>query len=315
MIEPVSDPAVAASPPMVSVVVPTRDRAALLRRAIAAVLGQDYGGDIECVVVFDQSPLELPEDLTIPPRRWLRAVVNRRTSGLAGARNTGILMARGQLIAYCDDDDEWLPAKLSAQVSDLASAPDCSVATTGIITVTGRRSRDRVYPQRLITRDMLLRSRIMEAHSSTLLIRRDALDRVGLVDEEIPGSYAEDYEWLLRASADGPLLVTQRPLVRVDMNPRSHFSKQWTSMVDANHYLIRRHPDLAGEPRGLARIYGRLAIAEAALGHRKRACRYAMRSLRLQPRQHRGFVALAISAGLVTADQAVRIANAIGRGL
>src|SRR3954454_19667711 len=100
------EPAVGAPLPMVSVVVPTRDRAALLKRAIAAVLGQDYPGEIECMVVFDQSPPELPEDLPIPPRRSLVAVTNRRTPGLAGARNTGLVVARGQLVAHCDDDDE-----------------------------------------------------------------------------------------------------------------------------------------------------------------------------------------------------------------
>jgi glycosyltransferase involved in cell wall biosynthesis len=306
---------VAAFPPLVSVVVPTRDRPALLKRAVAAVLGQDYPGEIECVVVFDQSPPTLPEGLAVAPGRSLRAVGNRRTPGLAGARNTGITVARGQLIAYCDDDDEWLSGKLSAQVSDLASTPGASVATSGIITVSDHHERPRVVPQRLITHDMLLRSRTMEAHSSTLVIRREVYDRVGLVAEDIPGGYAEDYDWLLRASADGPLLVTQRPLVPVCLHPGSYFSGRCTTIVEANHYLIRLHPDLANEPTGMARIYGRLAIAEAGLGHRKRACRYALRSLRLRPNQLRAFVALAISARLVTVDHAIRIANAFGRGL
>jgi glycosyltransferase involved in cell wall biosynthesis len=78
-----------AFPPLVSVVVPTRDRPALLKRAVAAVLGQDYPGEIDCVVVFDQSPAHLPAGLTVPPGRSLRAVGNQRTPGLAGARNTG----------------------------------------------------------------------------------------------------------------------------------------------------------------------------------------------------------------------------------
>jgi len=306
---------VPAFPPLVSVVVPTRDRPAQLERAVAAVLGQDYPGEIECVVVFDQSPPELPEGLTIVRGRSLRAVRNRRTPGLAGARNTGITAARGQLIAYCDDDDEWLPGKLSAQVGDLAGESGASVATCGIIAVSGHRERARVLAQRLVTRDMLLRSRVMEAHSSTLVIRREVFDRVGLVAEDIPGSYAEDYDWLLRASADAPLLVTQRPLVRICMHPGSYFSGRCATIVEANRYLIRQHPDLAAEPTGMARIYGRLAIAEAGLGHRKRACRYALHSLRLRPNQCRAFVALAISARLVTVDHAIRIANAFGRGL
>ena len=301
--------------PLVSVVVPTRDRPALLRRAVAAVLGQDYPGEIECIVVFDQSPPELPDGLTVGPGRSLRAVGNQRTPGLAGARNTGITAARGQLIAHCDDDDEWLPDKLSAQISDLASEPDAAVATCGIVTVSGQRERTRVLPQRFVTHAMLLRSRIMEVHSSTLVVRREVFDRVGLVAEDIPGGYGEDYDWLLRASADAPLLVTRRPLVRVSLHPGSYFAGQGRTIIEANHYLIRRHPDLADEPTGMARIYGRLAIAEAGLGHGKRASRYAVRSLRLRPRQLRAFVALAISARLVSADHAMRIANTFGRGL
>ena len=67
----------------------------------------------------------------------------------------------------------------------------------------------------------------MEAHSSTLLIEREVFESVGLVDEEIPGSYAEDYEWLLRASADHAILVTPAPLVWVDLHPKSHFAEHW----------------------------------------------------------------------------------------
>jgi len=147
---------------LVSVVVPTRDRPALLKRAVAAVLGQDYPDNFG-VVVFDQSPPRLPEGFTVPPGRSLRAVGNQRTPGLAGARNTGITMARRELVAHCDDDDEWLAGKLSAQVSDLASTPGSSVVTAGIITVSGHRERTRVIPYRLIAHDMLLRSRIIEA--------------------------------------------------------------------------------------------------------------------------------------------------------
>jgi glycosyltransferase involved in cell wall biosynthesis len=307
--------AMAAFAPLVSVVVPTRDRPALLKRAVAAVLGQDYPGKIECVVVFDQSPPQLPEGLTVSPGRSLRAVGNQRTPGLAGARNTGITVARGQLVAHCDDDDEWLPGKLSAQVSDLASTPGSSVVTAGIITVSGRHERTRVLPHRLIAHDMLLRSRIMEAHSSTVVVRREAYDRVGLVAEDIPGGYGEDYDWLLRASADAPLLVTQRPLVRVAMHPGSYFSGRCRTIVEANRYLVRRHPDLADDRVGMARIYGRLAIAEAGLGHRNKACGYAVRSLRLRPNQLRAFVAVAISVGVIRLDRASRIANACGRGL
>jgi glycosyltransferase involved in cell wall biosynthesis len=94
----------AAFTPLVSVVVPIRDRPALLKRAVAAVLGQNYSGNFECVVVFDHSPPRLPEGFTVPPGRSLRVVSNQRTPGLAGARNTGITVARGEFVAQCEDD-------------------------------------------------------------------------------------------------------------------------------------------------------------------------------------------------------------------
>ena len=121
-----------AAEPLVSVVVPTRDRPELLRRAVTAILGQTYGGPIECVVVFDQSDPDLPW-ADLPPGRTLVVVRNDRSPGLAGARNSGILAATGELVAFCDDDDEWLPEKLTRQVARLLATPSAAVATTGIL--------------------------------------------------------------------------------------------------------------------------------------------------------------------------------------
>jgi len=72
--------------PSVGVVLPTRDRPAQLRAALATVLGQDYPGEVRAVVVYDQS--EPDQSLAGDPR--VRVVANTRTPGLAGARNTGI---------------------------------------------------------------------------------------------------------------------------------------------------------------------------------------------------------------------------------
>src|SRR5690606_10467726 len=90
--------------PKVSVIIATHQRPELLRRAVDAVLEQRYDGPIECVVVFDQTPVDdslVRDDV----ERTVAVVPNTRTPGLAGARNSGILAATGELIAFCDDDD------------------------------------------------------------------------------------------------------------------------------------------------------------------------------------------------------------------
>jgi glycosyltransferase involved in cell wall biosynthesis len=301
--------------PPVTVVVPTRDRPQELRRAVTAILGQRYPGPVECVVVFDQSDPDLPWGDPGPTRR-LRLVRNQRTPGLAGARNTGVVHATGELVAFCDDDDEWLPGKLERQVAALADRPDAAVATTGIVVRYGDRSVTRLAPTPEITHRQLLRSRMVELHPSTYLVRKPALlDGIGLVDEHIPGSFAEDYEWLLRAARRAPVLAVREPLVVVHWHQSSFFADRWRTIISALTYLVDKHRELQQEPSGLARIYGQIAFAHAALGERGAARRWARRTLSLDRRERRAYLALAVSLRLIKARTVVRLAHVAGKGL
>jgi glycosyltransferase involved in cell wall biosynthesis len=305
----------AAATPAVSVVVPTRDRPQLLRRAVAAVLGQTYQGPVECVVVFDQSDPELAW-APLPPGRTLVLVRNTRTPGLAGARNSGILAAGGELVAFCDDDDEWLPEKLDRQVAQLLARPETAVATTGILVRYQDRTTTRLAPTTMVSHRQLLRSRLTELHPSTVLARRQALlDDIGLVDEQIPGSYAEDYEWLLRAARHAPVLAVPEPLAVIHWHQSSFFADRWRTIISALTYLVDKHRELQQEPSGLARIYGQIAFAHAALGERGPARQWARRTLSLDRRERRAYLALAVSLGLVSARTVTRLAHVAGKGI
>ena len=109
------EPSVSSDKP-VTVVIATRDRPVMLREAIASVVGQDYAGRIEVVVVYDRAVAD-QSLCTDDGRRSVRVVENGRTPGLAGARNTGILGAATDFVAFCDDDDYWSPGKLRRQVA------------------------------------------------------------------------------------------------------------------------------------------------------------------------------------------------------
>ena len=88
-----------------------------MRVAVQSILDQTYVGPIEIIVVFDACEPELP-DVDVPPNRTLRALVNSRSRGLAGTRNTGILDARHAYVAFLDDDcvptTTWLPRIVAA---------------------------------------------------------------------------------------------------------------------------------------------------------------------------------------------------------
>jgi glycosyltransferase involved in cell wall biosynthesis len=109
---------VTAEAPLVSVIVPTRDRPALLAEALASLRAQSVT-DFECIVVDDagSEPAALPEDARF------RLVRRGEAGGPAQARNTGIEHARGRCVAFLDDDDVYLPERLALGLEALQRAP------------------------------------------------------------------------------------------------------------------------------------------------------------------------------------------------
>ena len=295
-----------------SAVVATRNRPALLERAVRSIVGQSYPGELECVVVFDQSePAAVPVD--VPAGRRLRMVTNTRTPGLAGARNTGIAAGRGALVAFCDDDDEWDAGKLLLQVGQLEDSGAEFVASGVRIHHSGR-VVVRVPPG-LVGLRQLVRERVTALHPSTFVIRREALAHMGPVDEGIPGSYGEDYDWLLRAARRMPIVAVRRPLADVYWHEQSFFAEHWTAVADALAYLLDKYPELRADRYGMARIEGQIAFAQAALAHRPAACRASWRALCGNPLERRAYLALAVAFGVIPATSIVRAANRHGRGI
>ena len=293
-------------------VVATRDRPAKLARAVQSMVGQSYLGELECVIVFDQSS-PAPVDVELPAGRRVRLLTNTRTPGAAGARNTGIVASDGALVAFCDDDDTWQADKLRLQVERLEAASAGFVAC-------GTRFH---YDDRVITRpapssvdlQQLVRKRFPELGLPTFVLRRDALAAIGLLDEQIPGSYGEDYDYLLRAARREPIVAVEQPLVDVFWHQQSFFAQSWQTIIDDLGYLLGKHPELTTDPRGKARVEGQAAFAQAALGHRAAACRASMRALRGNPLERRAYLALAVAAGIIPASSIVRLANRRGRGI
>jgi len=298
--------------PRVSVVVATRHRPEMLMRAVSSIFGQSYPGELECLVIFDQSePAPLPVE--VPAGRKLRVLTNTRKPGLAGARNTGITAAAGTVIAFCDDDDSWLPDKLTRQVELLTRSAGDFVAC-GVRIHYSDHAAVRIPPARTGF-DQLARDRVTALHPSTFVIRRSALDDIGLVDEEIPGSYGEDYDLLLRAARRAPVLAVRQPLVDVLWHEQSFFAERWQTISDALRYMLAKYPELRADPAGRARIDGQIAFAEAALARRREACRFSWQALRVNPAERRAYLALAVAAGMIPATSIVRAANRRGRGI
>ena len=300
--------------PPVSVVVATRDRPGLLERAVTNILGQEYPGDIECIVVYDHTDIR-PLDVPTGPGRTLTLIGNTHRQGLPGGRNSGVGAATGELLAFCDDDDIWRPTKLIRQVELLAAAPEIGAVSCGLLLQGPGIAKERVLDRDRVTFDELLADRVMEVHSSTMLVRRSTWVAAGPVDEDIPGGYSEDYEWLLRVSAHTDIGVCREALVVVDWHGGSFYFGRWATIVDAQRYLIAKHPELARSRTGLARIRGQIAFALAS-GHRRgEAVRELAAVLRLNPREKRVLVTVPVIMGLTSGERVLRMAQKRGRGV
>ena len=180
--------------PTVSAIVPTHNRAALLGCALGSVFNQTFQ-DFEILVVDDNSQDDTRETVAGFADRRIVYVRHDTNQGVASARNTGILKSTGRYVAFLDDDDEWLPAKLQLQVDLLASAPPVTGAVyTGSLKVERSSGRvlDQITPTKrgdifgaLVAGDLL-------GPTSTVCVKRECFDVVGLFDETI--GFGEDVD-------------------------------------------------------------------------------------------------------------------------
>ncbi|MGH3661750.1 MAG: glycosyltransferase family 2 protein [Micromonosporaceae bacterium] len=299
--------------PSVGVVIPTRNRPEMLRRALDAILAQDYPGRLRTIIVYDRHGPDYL--LARAGRRPVMLLNNSRAHGLAGTRNTGISALDTDLVAFCDDDDMWLPDKLRKQVTALQDEPEAEFSSCAIEIEYADRVNPRLAGMSRVGLAELIRSRMSMLHSSTFLIWREALlDGIGLVAEDAPGSQNEDWDLLLRAARRRPIVHVDEPLVRVHWGS-SLFLHHYDTKIASLEWMLDRHPEIGASRPGSARVYGQLACWHAAKGERRAATLWARKAMRARWREPRAAIALAAAAGVVKVETVLSALHRRGHGI
>lgn len=306
----------AASHPLVSVIVATRGRPELVRESIRSVASQDYEGSVEIVVVHDQEERDLSLTELSAPRRSISVIRNTHSPGLTGARNTGLDSATGAYIATCDDDDTWHSTKLRRQIDLLERSPDLLAVGSGIRLMFPE-GRITAWPGRTdrVSLDRLVRNRVKELHSSTLVMRADAFAKAGTYDEGLPHAYGEDYDFVLRLARVGRIGVVTEPLADIRKDVQSWFRDRSRNTAEALRYLLESHPEIRADRRGHARVLGQIAFAESSMGHRRTALRTAGSALRQFPAAPHAHLAILHIATGTEPMRLLKAARRTGRGL
>lgn len=281
----------------VAVVIPTRDRAALLERAVRSVLAQTFA-PTEVVVVDDGSdpPVKLASDLAADAR--VRLERNDRPRGAPAARNLGIERSVSPLIAFLDDDDEWYPTKLQRQVAALGAltadeAGDVAGVYCGYALCQPGRPVTRTLPATDSELSRLLLERPCVLPSS-LVLRRSALAVIGGFRPDL--NRTEDWDLSLRVTDRFRLATVPEVLVRWN---RSNTSP--AVMLGAYRALMREtlEPRIAAledaaERRRLTSWHRfNQAVYLAQMGDQRQARAELWRAWRVYPRCQRPILHMA----------------------
>jgi len=195
---------------MISVIIPSHNRARMLAAALASVFAQTRRPD-EILVVDDGSSDETPELLTRMQKEapCPLLVLRQDNRGAAAARNAAIVRARGDLLCFLDSDDRWEKRKLALQEQAMEQAPDHLVSHTREIWYRrGKRVNQKKKHEPPGGEIFAACLRMCVVGMSTVMVRSGLFERYGLFDESLV--CCEDYDlWLRVACRERFLLVPE----------------------------------------------------------------------------------------------------------
>lgn len=194
---------------LVSVIIPTHNRAHLVVDAVESVLQQE-GVAFELIVVDDGSSDDTAARLRAYGER-LR-YVRQRQRGVSSARNHGVRIARGDWLAFLDSDDQWLRGKLATQRAFHRAAQGIPISQTEEIWVRdGQRINQRAHHHRPVGEFFLASLRRCLVSASAVMISRELFEAVGGFDESL--DVCEDYDLWLRIAQHARIGLIRQPFV------------------------------------------------------------------------------------------------------
>lgn len=252
------------SAPIISVVIPTYNRADMVARAVSSVVEQTFT-TWELLIIDDGSDdgtKETIERFDDPRIHYVRHSINR---GAQAARNTGIQTSIGQYIAFLDSDDEWHPKKLEKQLNLFLQSDDddlgvvlCDISiiddVTGknvVIPSSGKPVRGWVY-------DDLLAGRLKGPKTSRVLVKKLAMSSDINFDESLPAS--QEMDFLIRMAAKCKFGYVSEPLVIVHHHRGPRVSDGMNDLLGKEMLIEKFSIQLRQRPKILRRRHLSLAI-------------------------------------------------------
>lgn len=275
----------------ISVVLPVYNGRTYLRQAIESVLMQTHA-PLELIAIDDGSTDDSAAILDEYGDRIV--VIRQENSGVAAARNAGIERARGEFVAFLDQDDWWLPEKLARQTSMFARSERIGLVHTAVKYFNETLGRE-VGPQDPLARPETMAGDCYERLllgnplvNSSAMVRRSALDRVGLCDLQISGNTVQDYDLWLRIAREYEFAYVAEPLTTFRLHGDQGHRDRRAMLGEELRLMLRHRPDsdwcaTATGCRRMADLRDSLATAHFEASEPALARRYFAQAARTEP--------------------------------
>ncbi len=218
---------------LISVVIPTSNRARLLEKAIDSVLNQTYN-NFEIVIVDDASSDDTESVVLNYHDKRISYIRLDTAKGGNFARNLGVKQSNGQYIAFLDDDDEWLPSKLYKQLQIFEKDESIGLVYTGAEVIhTAYDSKYKIMPQKMGDLSTSILTFNYIGTTSSVMIKRELFEKVGGFDIDMP--QLQDYDLWIRVCQLSKIGFVKESLINYYVHTCTN---QITSSVSKNQKAI-----------------------------------------------------------------------------
>jgi glycosyltransferase involved in cell wall biosynthesis len=268
----------------ISAVIPVRNRAGYIGRAIESALEQTFPLS-EIVVVDDGSvdrTVEIAEAFKDPRVR----IIHQGGRGACAARNTGWRATNAEWIGFLDSDDIWMPSKIEAQVACCNEGHNVVACFTGFTEIGHGTEYDQI-PSISSAMPLNLRKGNGLGPTSSCLVRRSALETIGGWDEGLLS--CQDWDLWLRLREVGEFRIVPKPLMKFEQRSNSRISRNIDHVVVGHNIISKRITQkLKGHEKRLVAAMHAAHMSDVMydFGRRRDAIHFAMKSILLRPNRY-----------------------------
>ncbi len=280
--------------PLVSIIIPTYNRANLIRRSINSILNQKYQ-NFEIIVVDDGSTdntMEIVGNFNEDKIKYYKHKINK---GAAAAMNTGIEYCRGDFIAFQGSDDLWLPEKLEKEMKIFKkSNKNVGVVYSGYFYI--RNNKKKIVPSSEIKKkDGYIQNELLNGNfvSGLSVIRKICFQKVGLFDENLPN--LEDWELYIRISKYFCFQFVDEPLSIVYCSSDSE-SINYCKNLESSELILEKHFDIFSKNRSILAVnQANIGLWAFLCGQEMKSRKYLINAIKFNPLNIKCLIAFMLS--------------------